>query len=158
MKPLNNESGSLGFIILARGLSRRLYRAYHLSLALLALGIVASLLKGLDYVEAITLSIILVVVASSRTEFQRQASLSRQGFTLEWISTLTIILAVTVWLGLFSYKHIEYTYELWWRFAYEADFSRFLRSTVVIFVLIGGATLVNLLRSVPKSNQLEAAE
>jgi phosphatidylglycerol lysyltransferase len=152
------SAAGLGLIILARGLSRRLYRAYYLSLALLAIGIVASLLKGLDYVEAITLSIILVVVASSRTEFQRQASLFRQGFTLEWISTLTIILAVTVWLGLFSYKHIEYTHELWWHFAYEADLSRFLRSTVVIFVLIGGATLVNLLRSVPKPDRPEATE
>lgn len=66
-----------------------------------------------------------------------RGSLFDQGFPVEWVSTLTAILAVTVWLDLFSYKHFDYANELWWQFAYDADFSRFLRTTLLVFTLVG---------------------
>jgi phosphatidylglycerol lysyltransferase len=35
-----------------------------------------------------------------------------------------------VWLGFFSYKHVEYSHELWWQFEFSGDAPRFLRATV----------------------------
>jgi phosphatidylglycerol lysyltransferase len=133
----------LGLIILAHGLLRQIDTAYRVTAILLSIGIVASYLKGLDYDEAIMLAIILTALLPTRRGFHRQASLFNQGLTVEWIPTLMAILAVMVWLGLFSYKNIEYSPELWWSFGYDGDYSRFLRSTFVVFALTGGATLVN---------------
>lgn len=133
----------LGLIILAQGLSHRIDTAYRVTAILLGIGIVASYLKGLDYDEAIMLAIILAVLLPTRRKFHRQASLFSQGLTVEWVSTLMAILAVMVWLGLFSYKNIEYSPDLWWSFGYDGDYSRSLRSTFVVFALTGGVTLVN---------------
>lgn len=148
----------LGLVILARGLSRRLATAHHATAVLLAIGIAASYLKGMDYDEAMTLAIILTVLLPTRREFHRRGSLFSQGFTVEWVSTLTAILAVTVWFGLFNYKHIEYTPELWWTFSFDGDYSQFLRSTLVVFVLTGGATLANLLWPDAEPEVPDAAE
>ncbi len=148
----------LGLIVLARGLSRRLKTAYHLTAILLVIGIIASFLKGLDYDEAIALTLILVVLLPTKPEFYRTASLFSQGFTVEWVSTLTAILAVTVWLGLFNYKNVAYSDGLWWSFAYDADFSRFLRATFVAFALTGGVMLINLLRPDPEPELADANE
>lgn len=52
----------------------RLAATYRLSVILLALGIVAALLKGLDYVEALMLAIILTMLLVARPEFQRKGS------------------------------------------------------------------------------------
>ena len=61
-------------------------------------------------------------------------SLFEQGYPAEWVSTLTAILAVTVWLGLFSYKALEYSHKLWWHFEYDAEFSRFLDKCFVSII------------------------
>lgn len=139
----------LGLIILAHGLSLRLHAAYRLVVALLGIGIAAFLLKGFIYEGAAVLGVILVVLLITRPEFQRKGSLFDQGFPPEWMSILTVILAVTVWLGLFSYKSIDYSPELWWQFAYDAEFPRFLRTLVAVFALTGGIMLWNLLRPDP---------
>jgi phosphatidylglycerol lysyltransferase len=39
-------------------------------------------------------------------------------------------LAASVWLGLFAFKHIEYSHDLWWQFELDAEASRFLRGTI----------------------------
>jgi phosphatidylglycerol lysyltransferase len=149
-------AAGLGLVVLARGLSLRLDPAYRLIIALLGIGAAALLLKGLIYEGALILGVVLAVLLIMHREFRRKASLFDQGFPPEWISTLTAILAVTVWLGLFSYKFIEYSPELWWHFAYEAEFPRFLRTTVAVFALIGGILLVNLLRPDPIPDLLHA--
>jgi phosphatidylglycerol lysyltransferase len=142
-------AAGLGLILLGRGLSLRLEAAYRLAVALLGIGIAALLFKGLIYEGVVVLGVILVVLLNTRPEFQRDGSLFDQGYPTEWMSTLTSILAVAVWLGLFSYKSIEYSQELWWSFGFDAEFSRFLRGTAMVFALFGCLTLANLLRSAP---------
>ncbi|MGH8524473.1 MAG: lysylphosphatidylglycerol synthase domain-containing protein, partial [Gammaproteobacteria bacterium] len=138
------SAAGLGLIILARGISLRLSKAYGLSVLLLGLGIPAVLLKGLDYQEAVILATVLIVLLPTRAEFQRHASLFSQGFTVGWVSALTAILAITIWLGLFNFKHLAYSHELWWQFAYDADLPRFLRAMFVVFGITGGVMLFNL--------------
>jgi phosphatidylglycerol lysyltransferase len=139
----------LGLVILAHGLSLRLNAAYRLAAVLLGVGIAALLLKGFIYEGAVILGIILVMLLTTHPEFQRKGSLFDQGFPPQWMSTLTAILAVTVWLGLFSYKPIDYSSELWWQFAYEGEFPRFLRTMATVFAMAGGLMLLNLLRPDP---------
>ena len=150
-------AAGLGLIILARGLSLRLYSAYRLAVVLLAMGGSALLLKGLIYEGAALLAVIFIVLLNTRREFQRQGSPFDQGYPAEWVSTLTAILAVMVWLGLFSYKPLEYSHALWWQFDYAAEFSRFLRMTAAVWALTGGITLFYLLRPDPIPDRPHAA-
>jgi len=136
---LSHFLGSLvgvGLLILALGLQRRVDAAYHLTVALLGAGAVFSLLKGLDYEEAIILTAMLLLFLPCKGEFHRKASLVGGRFTPAWAALILAVLMVSVWLGLFSYKHLEYSDELWWRFALNGDAPRFLRATLGASVLI----------------------
>jgi phosphatidylglycerol lysyltransferase len=125
-------------IVLARGLQRRINAAVHITMVLLVVGIAFSILKGLDYEEAVVLAVMLLVIFPYRKEFYRKASLFSQKFSPGWIISIVVVVACSVWLGMFSYRHIVYSHSLWWRFAFEADAPRFLRATtaaIIIFLL-----------------------
>jgi phosphatidylglycerol lysyltransferase len=145
-------AGSLagtGLLFLALGLMRRLEEAYRLALALLAAGIAASLLKGLDWEEALILGFLLVALLPCRQEFYRQGSLTREPFTGRWLAAVAVVLAGSLWLGLFAYRHVEYSPDLWWRFSLQEHAPRFLRATVGAAVLAVAVGVVRLLRPVP---------
>jgi phosphatidylglycerol lysyltransferase len=125
----------MGLLLLGRGLQRRLDAAYHLTIGLLIAGIVASMAKGFDYEEAMVLLLILIAIWPTRRHFYRQASLFSQRFNAGWIAAIFIIIGCSVWLGFYSYRHLEYAGSLWWRFAFSGDASRFLRATVGVVVL-----------------------
>src|SRR5262249_18345058 len=38
----------------------------------------------------------------------------------------------SVWLGLFAFRHVTYTTDLWWQFAVHGDAPRFLRASVAV--------------------------
>jgi len=133
-------------LVIAWGIQRRIDAAYHLSGALLMAGILFSLLKGLDYEEALILSVILGALMLSHREFYRKGSLFDERFSLGWISAIAIVLLSTVWLGFFSYKHVEYSGELWWQFTLHGDAPRYLRGTVGATVVLGLLGLLKLLR------------
>jgi len=124
----------MGLLLLGRGLQRRLDAAYHLTVGLLITGIAASLSKGFDYEEATALFLILVAIWPTRRHFYRKASLFSERFNAGWIAAILIIFGCSVWLGFYSYRHIEYADSLWWRFAFSGDASRFLRATVGVVV------------------------
>ena len=133
-----------GLIILARGLQRRLDAAYHFTIILLASGIVFSLVKGLDYEEAIILSVMLAALIPCRRRFYRKASILKDRFSLPWAGLVIAVVASSIWLGIFSHKHVEYSNELFWRFAFQADAPRFLRAStgvVIVLLLFGLARL-----------------
>jgi phosphatidylglycerol lysyltransferase len=133
----------VGLLFLAWGIQRRLDGAYLLTIILLAAGVVLSLLKGLEYREALVLLGMLMVLLPSRHHFYRKASLVSQRFTVGWIAAIILVLLCSVWLGFFSYKHIEYSNELWWRFALFGKASRFLRATVGA---VGTALFISLMK------------
>ncbi len=145
---LSHFLGSLtgvGLLVLARGIQRRVDGAYFLTLVLLTLGVVFSLLKGFDYEEAITLSLIFMALLPCRREFTRKASLFQQRFSAPWWGAVLVVVLCTLWLGLFSYKHVLYSQELWWRFSLHSDASRFLRGTVgvtTVLLFLGVAQLL----------------
>src|SRR5882762_11330721 len=71
----------VGLMVLANGLYRRLDAAWWLTIWLLCAGVLLSLLKGFDYEEAFILGLVVVLLVSARTRFQRRASLIEQRFS-----------------------------------------------------------------------------
>ncbi|MBX7257376.1 MAG: bifunctional lysylphosphatidylglycerol flippase/synthetase MprF [Candidatus Hydrogenedentes bacterium] len=136
-------------ILLARALQRRLRAAYWLSIALMVFGALFSLLKGFDYEEAIILSFMLVVFLLSRTFFYRKAALFSGSFSFGWTTAAFMVVVASLWLGLFAYKHVEYSHELWWKFTMHGDAPRFLRASVGVLVLCLAAGFARLLSAPP---------
>ncbi len=146
-----------GLIILAQGLQRRLYVAYVLTLILLGSGAVFSLLKGFDYEEAITMLIIFCSLLPAHRYFYRKASLIGQRFTPGWTAAISSVLICTAWLGFFSYKHIEYSDNLWWQFAITGDAPRFLRAAVGTTCMLLFFAAAKLLRPVAPEPSLASS-
>src|SRR5205085_5962238 len=119
-----------GLLVLARGLQRRLDAAYQLTVVVLSASILFSLIKGVDFEEALILSVMLFGLIASRRHFYRKASFLNESFGPGWIAAIALVLISSAWLGFFSYKHVEYSSDLWWRFQLRADAPRFLRGAV----------------------------
>ncbi|MDD5722516.1 MAG: bifunctional lysylphosphatidylglycerol flippase/synthetase MprF [Syntrophales bacterium] len=147
-----------GLLLLARGLQRRIDSAYVLTAVLLGGGIAFSLVKGLDYEEAIALTIMLGALLSCRKCFYRKASLVSGPFTPGWIAAIILVVLTSIWLGLFAYKHVEYSNELWWHFTLAGHAPRFLRATVGIFVMLFFFATAHLLRPLPARPSRPSAE
>ena len=61
-------------LLLSQGLARRLDAAYYLTMITVITGVVASLLKGFNYEEALLLSALTAVLRVSRPAFNRRAA------------------------------------------------------------------------------------
>ena len=138
-----------GLVILGWALTRRLDAGWHLARALLVIGIVASLLKGLDYEEATVLVVVLALLQAGRGAFYRKSSLLAEPMTPGWVVAIVTLVGVSVWVGFFTYKHVEFSSELWWRFAERGDAPRFLRASAGAAALLGIVGAHRLLRHAP---------
>jgi len=116
-------------ILVAGGLWRRLDGAYWLAIALLGAGALFSLLKALDYEEAIGLSLGAALLVPCRTAFFRRSELTQALVRGPWALGLVLALAGMVWVFLSSYEHTTYSDELWWTFLLNAEASRSIRAT-----------------------------
>jgi phosphatidylglycerol lysyltransferase len=117
-------------LLLSQGLARRLDGAWLLTVAVVATGIVSSLLKGADYEEATILIFVLIVLWRARPAFERRAAFLDTRFTAGWVVAIVGAVGASLWLGLFAFKHVAYSNELWWQFELHSEASRFLRATV----------------------------
>jgi phosphatidylglycerol lysyltransferase len=145
-------TGSLagvGLLVLARGLHRRIDVAYHLAVLTLVLGIGASLLKGADFEEALVLAAVLALVVPARARFYRRSALLSGSWSAGWLAAVALAIGATIWLGLFSYRDVAYSHDLWWQFALDGDAPRWLRAGVGIAVFTAAAALAHLLRPQP---------
>jgi phosphatidylglycerol lysyltransferase len=156
---LSHLLGSLtgmALLLLALGLKRQLDGAFVLALVLLVAGGVLSLVKGVDYEEAALLFAIALALAPFRSRFYRRTSLLAERRSVPWLLAVFAAVGATVWLGFFSYRHVDYSHELWWQFTLEGDAPRFLRAmvgTLSLTLFFGIATLLRpaTARTVPPS-------
>jgi phosphatidylglycerol lysyltransferase len=137
-------------LLLARGLQRRLDAAYHLTIGVLGAGILFQIFKGGDFEEAIILAVMLFALVASRRHFYRKASFLNEGFGPGWIAAILLVLISSAWLGFFSYKHVEYSRDLWWHFSFRADAPRFLRASVGVVGVLLLFAIQRLLRPAPE--------
>jgi phosphatidylglycerol lysyltransferase len=136
----------VGLLVLAHGLYRRLDAAWYLTMWLLCAGVVLSLLKGFDYEEAIVLGAVALLLVSARARFRRRASIIEQRFSLSWVVAMLLVLSAAVWLVLFAYRHVPYSKELWWEFAFRSPAPRSLRALLMAAMTAAAYALYRLLR------------
>jgi phosphatidylglycerol lysyltransferase len=139
----------VGLLIVSHGVARRLDMAFVAAATWLALGIAASLLKGADYEEAALLGFLLAALIASRPAFDRKADFWAARFSPGWTFGVVSVVGAAVWLGFFAFKHVEYSDELWWRFALRQDAPRALRATMLAVVLMLAFGVLRLLRPAP---------
>jgi phosphatidylglycerol lysyltransferase len=136
----------LGLLVLARALFRRVQAAYHISVWLLVAGMFASLLKGLDFEEASLLALVLGVLMLGRRAFYRPTAILAERFTPVWVVSIAGVIAMAVWIGIVSYRHVGYSDELWWTFALHGNAPRMLRASLAVIVIGSAYVLLNMLR------------
>jgi phosphatidylglycerol lysyltransferase len=120
----------VGLLLLGWAVLRRLEAAYFLACGALAVGAVLVLLRGLQLEAATALVALLLVLVPARSYFYRHTALLREPLAPSWIAAVIVLLLAVAWIGLFAYRHVEFSSELWWQFELDGDASRFLRSGV----------------------------
>ena len=133
-------------LFLTPGLYRRLDGALWLTRGLLLAGAAFSLLKGFDYEEAIILTSICALLQWTKHSFYRRTRLTADILTTEWLATVAIAVGLSVWVGLFAFKHVAYQDQLWWQFARHGDASRFLRASFAAAICLAVVAVGRLLR------------
>lgn len=136
-------------LILSQGLARRLDAAYYATSVALGVGMAASLLKGFDYEEAGLLLLTLVILRRAHPGFDRRAAFFETRFSASWMAAVSVALAGSLWVGLFAFKHIDYSHELWWQFELEGEASRFLRASVGVGLTLFFVAVARLLSFAP---------
>jgi phosphatidylglycerol lysyltransferase len=141
-------------LVLARGVRLKLRAAYVLTLQILAIGALASLLKGADYEEAAVLALMFALLAPARDVFYRLSRVDQAGLTLPWAAAIAAALGIATWVGFLAYRDIDYAHELWLMFDLHGDVSRFLRATLAVALLAGGVLAWFVLRRSRQSPHL----
>jgi len=147
-----------GLLLLSHGLARRMAGAWLLASVLLGLGIALSLLKGLDVEEAAILAAVLAVLLPCRPVFYRRSALLDERFSPGWTAAVAVAIAASIWLAFFSYKHVGYSHDLWWRFALEEHAPRSLRAAVGALAAALAVAIVKLLRPAAPNLQPSAQD
>lgn len=132
-------------LLLSPGLYRRLDGAYLATRVLLLAGAVFSLAKGIDYEEASALLVLAALLHLTRRAFYRKTALTQQPLTAGWMAAIAMAGAAAAWAGLFAYRHVPYTDDLWWSFALHGDAPRYLRATLACAVFLTGIAVWRLL-------------
>ena len=136
-------------LMVAHGLTQRLRPAWTLAVALLGAGAVAALLGGFAWEEAVVLLLFLVVLLPARREFYYAHAPTAERYTPGWFLAVAVVVLSSFWLGIFSYKQLGHADQLWWRFTFYSNSSRFLRASVgiaVIALVVGAYRLLVPLR------------
>ena len=131
-----------GLLLLAPGLFKRLDGAFILTRIVLVAGAIFSLVKGFDYEEAIILLTITAVLQWTRVAFYRHTAFTVRTFSAGWIAAAAGAVGLSMWIGIFAFKHVSYQGDLWWEFAWRGDASRFLRASFATAVMLLAAVVV----------------
>lgn len=136
-------------LLLSPGLYRRLDGACLATRLLLVAGAVFSLAKGFDYEEAMACLGLAALLHGTRTAFYRHTALTKQPLTAGWLIATAMVGTLSAWAGLFAYRNVPYTDDLWWQFALHGDAPRYLRATLASAVFLVGFAVWRLLAPTP---------
>jgi phosphatidylglycerol lysyltransferase len=126
----------MGLILLAFGLERQLRSAFHLTIALLVLGIPTALLRSMDFGGAALLLVLLLLLLTARGEFNRTIPFGDEPITAGWVAAIVAAVVGVGWLGIYLQIRGQYTQSLWWRFAVDDNAPRVLRGSVSVLVAV----------------------
>jgi len=140
----------LALLLVADALRRRVDAAYWFSLGLLVAGAVFSLLKGFEWEQGLFLLAVAGLIVPSRRLFHRHTVLLTRPENAWWLIAVTTVLAASVWIGFFAFKHVQYSNELWWQFELSRGAPRFLRASLGVGLAVAIVGLRILLGSKPR--------
>lgn len=146
MSHLLGSALGAGLLIVARGLYRRLHRAWIATIAMLIVAVIAAFVQSQGLVHVAFLSLLILVLWVSRAEFYRGKSLLDQDFDSGWIVSIALVLIASLGIGMLAYQNTTYSNELWWQFTLNGQVSRMLRALLLAFVLLGMFAIARLLR------------
>ncbi|MGN6376881.1 MAG: bifunctional lysylphosphatidylglycerol flippase/synthetase MprF [Sphingomonas sp.] len=132
-------------LLTAPTLNARLRSGFMLARALLIGGIVFSLMKGLDWEEALLQLVILTALQSCSADFDRRGGILAGPPQWGWIGAALAAVALSLWAGFFAYKRTPYSGDLWWHFALHGNAPRFLRASFGAGVLLAATALWQLI-------------
>jgi len=118
-------------IALSRGIAEQIRGAYHLTMALLIGGAVLSLLKGIDYEEAITLSAVALLLRMQRHRFYRESYPLFSLRSIVWLAALLVSVLGFAWLGDWVHGQIPLGWNYLTRFEPALEAPRFARALLV---------------------------
>ena len=144
----------VGLLILSWALWRRLDAAWGLTVTVLCIGIISSILKGLDYEEASLLGGVLLLLLPARAAFYRRTALTSEPLSPGWSAAILGVIGASVWIGLFAYRHVDYSSDMWWEFAVRGNAPRFLRATAGVVGVAMLLAVYRLLRHATYSPQM----
>lgn len=147
----------VGLLLLAHGLYRRLDAAWATSVVVIPLAALSLLTSGFRWELSVLVLLLLPPLLLARARYDRTTPLTAQAFSPTWLRNIALVLAASVWIGLFAYRHVEYANDLWWRFAFESDAPRMLRASLGGIVVLAGVALWQLLRPFAAPAQVSTA-
>jgi len=118
-------------IALSRGIAEQVRSAYHVTVALLIGGAIFSLLKGIDYEEAIILSSVALLLRMQRRRFYRDSYPLLGTRSLAWLAALFVSVAGFAWLGDWVHGEIPLHWKHLSHFAPGLEAPRFARALLV---------------------------
>lgn len=136
---ISHLAGSVAGVLLlvvARGLWRRLRRAWLIAVALLGVGMLASLGKGIDVEEVTLLGLGLAILLAYKDSFYRVDGAEPLRLGIGWVVSVGVLFAALTWVGFFAFRHVEYRDALWWQVSWGGDASRFLRASLAGAVVL----------------------
>lgn len=123
-------------ILLSFGLAQRMRTAWGAGVFVFLLLALLSFLAGRHAGFAAVFVVMGALLFSARRAFYRAGRLATASLSPEPLILIALALAGVAWLGFFAYDNVEYSDDLWWTFAADADASRFLRALVISVVTL----------------------
>ncbi len=136
----------LVLVLLAWGLRERLDAAWFGSTTVTILAAALALLKGVNWEETAVLAALAAILVALRSSFVRHARFSKMEIAPGWmLSALAMVIGAS-FLGIWSFKNVDYSDQLWWRVMADADAGRALRAGVgagVLLLVVGVWRLIS---------------
>jgi len=121
-------------LLLARGLQHRLHSSWVATNAVLAVGLVSSLLRGFHVGLAAALAVLAVSLWLCRGHFDRPGRPLLPRISPQWLVPLGAAGFGSIWFALWANQHEPYVHDMWLRFEASGDLSRALRAGALIAV------------------------
>jgi phosphatidylglycerol lysyltransferase len=131
---------SIVLLFISRGLQLRIKKAWSIASALIIFAIILVLVVGESVLVLLCFIVLFIALVSSKQYFYRNISILNTAFSNWWLSAVSGVFAVSVWIGffinkqdIFSWIHLDIFFR---NLLSTTDVARFLRASFGMGVII----------------------